>query len=137
MKILNNAIQAIQIGLEDYKSEDPRRAQSALRNIFAGMLLLFKEQLRRMSPEDSDEVLIKQTISPVLDSDGELSFQGKRKKTVDVQQRGQHHQYIHLVPNIMLLNLFSFLPTTLLFSDGIQQHGDGKGECLQLRCRQF
>ncbi|SCY76075.1 hypothetical protein SAMN02927916_3240 [Flavobacterium anhuiense] len=86
MKILKNAIEAIQIGLEDFKNEDPRRAQSAIRNIFAGMLLLFKEQLRRMSPENSDEVLIKQIIIPILDANGELSFQGKGKKTVDVQQ---------------------------------------------------
>lgn len=50
------------------------------------MLLLFKEQLRRLSPEDSDEVLIKQTIEPVLDGNRELSFRGKGKKTVDVQQ---------------------------------------------------
>lgn len=86
MKILKNAVQAIQIGLEDFKNSDPRRAQSSLRNIFAGMLLLFKEQLRRMSPDDSDEVLIKQTIAPVINRNGELSFQGKGNKTVDVQQ---------------------------------------------------
>ncbi|WP_213255962.1 hypothetical protein [Flavobacterium branchiicola] len=86
MKILKNAVEAIQIGLEDFKSEDPRRAQSAIRNIFAGMLLLFKEQLRRKSPGNSDEVLIKQMIFPMFDCDGQLTFQGKGKKTVDVQQ---------------------------------------------------
>lgn len=86
MKILKNAVEAIQIGLEDFKSEDPRRAQSALRNIFAGMLLLFKEQLRRMSPDDNDEVLIKQTIVPTLDANGNLIFRGRGNKTVDVQQ---------------------------------------------------
>lgn len=86
MKILKNAVEAIQIGLEDYKNEDSRRAQSAIRNIFAGMLLLFKEKLRRMSPENSDEVLIKQSIIPILNAKGELSFLGKGKKTVDVQQ---------------------------------------------------
>lgn len=86
MNILNNAVEAIQIGLEDFKSSDQRRAHSALRNIFAGMLLLFKEKLSRMSPPDSDEVLIKQIIVPVLDNNGELFFQGKGNKTVDVQQ---------------------------------------------------
>lgn len=85
MKILKNAVEAIQIGLEDYKSDDPRRAQSALRNIFAGMLLLFKEKLRRMSPPDNDEVLIKQVIIPKLYK-GRLSFVGKNKNTVDAQQ---------------------------------------------------
>ncbi|WP_443936839.1 hypothetical protein [Pedobacter sp. MW01-1-1] len=86
MDILSNAVEAIQIGLEDFKKKDPRRAQSALRNIFAGILLLFKEKLRRISPVDSDEVLIKQTIMPSLDASGKLFFQGKGKKTVDVQQ---------------------------------------------------
>ena len=86
MKILKNGVEAIQIGLEDFKSEDPRRAQSAVRNIFAGMLLLFKEKLRRLSPEDSDEVLIKQRIEPFLDGNDELSFKGKGDKTVDVYQ---------------------------------------------------
>lgn len=86
MNILNNAISAIQIGLEDFKSTDNRRANSALRNIFAGILLLFKEKLSRLSPEDSDEVLIKQTILPSFDENKILHFKGKGTKTVDVQQ---------------------------------------------------
>lgn len=86
MDILSNAVEAIQVGLEDFKEKDPRRAQSALRNIFAGILLLFKEKLSRMSPADSDEVLIKQTIMPSLDAGGKLVFQGKGTRTVDVQQ---------------------------------------------------
>jgi len=86
MNILNNAVEAIQVGLEDFKSDDHRRAQSALRNIFAGMLLLFKEKLSRMSPPQSDEVLIKQIIVPAFNNQGELIFQGKGNKTVDVQQ---------------------------------------------------
>lgn len=85
MKILNHAVEAVQIGLDDYGSDDPRRAQSALRNIFAGMLLLFKEKLRLMSPSDSNEVLVKQLITPTLDK-GRLTFIGKGKKTVDLQQ---------------------------------------------------
>ncbi len=86
MKILENAVDAIEIGLEDYKSEDARRSKSAIRNIFAGMLLLFKEKLRRMSPEGSDDVLIKQSIKPKMGPNGDWSFLGYGKKTVDVQQ---------------------------------------------------
>ena len=74
------------MGLEDYKNEDPRRAQSALRNIFAGILLLFKEKLCRMSPPNSDEVLIKKDIRPVLDTDEGILFKGIGDKTVDVAQ---------------------------------------------------
>jgi len=85
MTLLNNATEAIQIGLEDFKSTDPRRASSALRNIFAGTLLLFKEKLSRLSPDDNS-ILIQQTIIPSLDDAGVLFFKGKGHKTVDVAQ---------------------------------------------------
>lgn len=39
-----------------------------------------------MSPPGSDEVLIKQTIVPAFDNQGQLFFQGKGNKTVDVLQ---------------------------------------------------
>ncbi|AEG00418.1 hypothetical protein [Methylomonas methanica] len=84
--ILANAVQSIQIGVEDYQSSDPRRALSAIRNITAGILLLFKERLRELSPPDSDEVLIKQRIQPEFDANGVVVFRGEGKKTVDVQQ---------------------------------------------------
>ncbi|UJP07023.1 MAG: hypothetical protein LZF84_08170 [Nitrosomonas sp.] len=83
---MKNAVASIQIGIEDYYSKDPRRALSAVRNISAGILLLFKERLRELSPSDSDEVLIKQQIYPELDSSGDLVFLGKGKNTVDVRQ---------------------------------------------------
>lgn len=84
--ILANAVQSIQIGVEDFQSSDPRRVLSAIRNITAGILLLFKEKLRDLSPRDSDEVLIKQRIQPEFDTVGNVVFKGDDKKTVDVQQ---------------------------------------------------
>jgi hypothetical protein len=87
--ILDNAVQSIQIGIEDYQAseDDQRRVLSAVRNITAGILLLFKEKLRELSPRDSDEVLIFQKILPSLNKEmGEISFQGSGKKTVDVPQ---------------------------------------------------
>lgn len=84
--ILDNAVASIQVGVEDYLNEDPRRALSAVRNIIAGLLLLFKERLRALSPSDSNEALIKQRIDPRLGSSGELQFRGTGKKTVDVRQ---------------------------------------------------
>lgn len=60
--ILANAVASVQIGVEDYLSDDPRRVLSAVRNLSAGILLLFKERLRELSPTNSDEVLIKQQI---------------------------------------------------------------------------
>ena len=85
MSIIQNAIDSIQIGIEDYESDDDRRSVSAVRNISAGVLLLYKEKLCQLSPDDSKELLIKQNIRPVQNDDGEIIFEGKGNKTVDVQ----------------------------------------------------
>ncbi|MGP5543107.1 hypothetical protein ACTXMH_11170, partial [Psychrobacter celer] len=85
MSILQNAIDSIQIGVEDFESDDDRRSVSAVRNITAGILLLYKEKLCRLSPPDNKELLIKQNIRPVQNVKGEITFEGKGNKTVDVQ----------------------------------------------------
>ena len=86
MSLLKNAIDSIQVGVEDYlMEEDERRYLSAVRNICAGILLLYKEKLKRLSPEHDKEVLIKQFIQPIFDKKGNISFVGSGNKTVDVQ----------------------------------------------------
>jgi hypothetical protein len=85
MSLLQNAIDSIQVGVEDYLMEDDRRYLSAVRNICAGILLLYKEKLKRLSPEHDKEVLIKQFIQPIFDKKGNISFVGSGNKTVDVQ----------------------------------------------------
>ena len=82
--IFSNAVSSIQLGVEDFRNSDPRRVLSAARNITAGLLLLYKEKLYRMSPTGSDGVLIKQDFMPVLGPDGTVTFAGSKKKTVDV-----------------------------------------------------
>ena len=85
MSLLKNAIESIQVGVEDYEIGEERRYLSAVRNISAGILLLYKEKLRRLSPPDAEELLIKSSIEPMLDKQGKVIFKGKGKKTVDVQ----------------------------------------------------
>jgi hypothetical protein len=84
--ILDNAVASIQVGVDDYRSADPRRTLSAMRNISAGMLLLFKEKLRRSSPLDSNESLVKLKIEPKMDTAGGVTFRGRGKKTVGVYE---------------------------------------------------
>jgi hypothetical protein len=84
MSILENAVDSIAIGLEDYQSTDERRIISSTRNIFAGILLLFKYKLAELSPPNSDEALIKEKILPVIDA-GQVNWVGKGGKTVDVR----------------------------------------------------
>ncbi|MCC3845727.1 hypothetical protein IB288_22490 [Vibrio parahaemolyticus] len=85
MSLLNNAVDSIQVGVEDFDMEDDRRNASAIRNIFAGILLLYKEKLCRLSPDNDKELLIKKKIQPVINEQGELEFQGNGHNTVDVQ----------------------------------------------------
>ena len=53
--LFDNAIQSIQLGVEDYQNDDPKRAVSAVRNFYAGVLLLAKEVLVRRVPKASPE----------------------------------------------------------------------------------
>lgn len=85
MSILNNAVASIQVGVEDYQSQDSRRMLSAIRNIYAGILLLAKEYLARQSPSDSNEALIKERVKVMKRADGSLAAVGVGKKTVDVR----------------------------------------------------
>ncbi|MBN5076255.1 hypothetical protein JY427_11450 [Stenotrophomonas maltophilia] len=82
--IYRNALNAIQVGVEDFNEGSPPRLSSAVRNLTAGILLLCKEKLRRLSPED--EILIWKQITPSLDDDGKVIFEGSGKTTVDVSE---------------------------------------------------
>lgn len=58
-----------------------------MRNISSGVLLLFKEKLRQLSPEGSNEVLIKKDFHlNISTKDGTLEFLGNGEKTVDIPQ---------------------------------------------------
>ena len=83
--LLANAVDSLKIGVEDFRSTDPGRALSSVRNMSAGVLLLMKEKLRQMSPAGTDEVLLKQKLKIRLNG-GHLEFVGTGKKTVDAAQ---------------------------------------------------
>lgn len=53
MTILQNAIDSIQLGIEDYEliKENPKRLISCTRNLFSGILLLFKYYLYTVNPD--------------------------------------------------------------------------------------
>ena len=85
--ILKNAIDSICMGIEDYKLgigdyefSAPRRLVSCTRNLFAGIMLLFKHKLAKLSPPGSDGLLIKQHIIPILNSKGNIEVEGPRPK---------------------------------------------------------
>lgn len=90
MNLLTNAIEAIQVGIEDYKIGSHPRLLAAVRNIYAGLLLIYKEALRRRSPPESDEVLIKAHVKFQEDSSGKIVAVGTGSKTVNVDQIKKH-----------------------------------------------
>lgn len=83
--MLANAINSIEVGVEDYKSKDPRRAASSVRNFYAGVLLLLKEKLRLESPAGSNEALIYQDLE-FRKVGGAIVMVGRGKKTVEVAE---------------------------------------------------
>ena len=86
MDLLQNAIESIQVGVEDFKAATRPRLLSAVRNIQAGILLLFKEKLKQLSPVDSKDALMMAKILPFRDKSGKIAFVGIGAKTVDTQQ---------------------------------------------------
>ena len=62
--IFDNAIASIELGIEDYKlaQKDSRRYQSSVRNLFAGILLLFKSKLAEISKNDNFHLLIDPSV---------------------------------------------------------------------------
>ena len=94
--LIENAVTSIQIGVEDFRSGKPERLISSVRNIYAGILLLFKEKLRRLSPENSDDALVKRYILPVKADDGTVLFKGLGKKTVDVQEIKERFKHLRV-----------------------------------------
>jgi|SRR5271165_5504698 len=84
MTLFNNAIESIQDGVEDFNRNDGRRLASAIRNIHAGILLLCKEKLRRLSPNDG--ILLYKQYVPKKAADGSVKIIPVEKNTVDVQR---------------------------------------------------
>ena len=86
--LLDNAIQSLQLGIEDYQNNDPRRTLSAVRNFFAGVLLLGKEVLVRQAPNADPIDLLSMRHRPKPDGAGGVKLEGEGR-TVDFETLGQ------------------------------------------------
>lgn len=81
--LFENAVVSIQLGVEDYQSNDPRRAISAVRNFYAGVLLLAKEALVRAAPDADMGDLIAAKYKPVPDGEGGIVLVPEGQNTID------------------------------------------------------
>jgi len=86
--LFKNAIESIQLGVEDFKANDPRRALSAIRNFYAGTLLLAKEVLVRKAPKADPRAVIGTRFKPILDN-GDIKFEAAANRTIDFEEIGQ------------------------------------------------
>ena len=97
--LFDNAIQSIQLGVEDYKNDDPKRAASAVRNFYAGVILLAKEVLVRRVPKASPEEVIRSNYKPVPDGKGGIIYIPETTRTIDFETINKRFKDFHLPVN--------------------------------------
>lgn len=97
-KLLDNALISIRLGMEDFQRSkapandggDPTRALAAVRNLFAGVLLLFKYKIASSvdDPEEAGKLIFNPPeVLPYPDGDGGIDWKPSgrfRRTTIDV-----------------------------------------------------
>jgi hypothetical protein len=86
--LFDNAIQSIQLGIEDYQANDPKRALSAVRNFYAGALLLAKEVLIRKAPKADPCEMLGVHYKPMPDGSDGIKFEAVAHRTIDFSEIG-------------------------------------------------
>lgn len=84
-----NAVSAIRLGIEDYALDKPERSLSAVRNFYAGVLLLAKEVLARTAPGADLDEIIGARYKPTPDGSGGVKYVPDGHATVDFGTLGK------------------------------------------------
>lgn len=87
--LFQNAVSSIQMGIEDYAASDPARSLSAVRNFYAGVLLLAKEVLIRRVPNANPDHVIGSRYKPVPDGTGGVQHVADGHNTIDFESIGK------------------------------------------------
>jgi transcription elongation factor Elf1 len=104
--LFGNAVQSIQLGVENYQANDPRRALSSVRNFYAGVLLLAKEVLVRQVPDAAPEDMLGARYKPMPDGQGGLQFVAASQQTIDFSNIGSRFKDFGLrIDNMALKDL--------------------------------
>lgn len=113
-KVLQNAIASVKLGIEDYqlsqgRSGNPLRAISAARNLFAGVLLLFKYKIADLasSPEHAATLIYKaKKFKPYRTSRHNIEWRPEleRNKTIDVADIELHFNGLGINTNWKAVN---------------------------------
>lgn len=86
--LLKNAVDSLVIGVEDFSANDPRRTLSAVRNFYAGTLLLAKEVIIRTAPNADPDEVIGAKYKPVPDGNGGVKHVQEGSTTIDFNTIG-------------------------------------------------
>lgn len=81
--LFDNAVSSIKIGIEDFQRNDSHRNVSAIRNLYAGLLLLAKEVISRKVPKADLDSVISARYKPIPDGEGGVHYTPDGKNTVD------------------------------------------------------
>ncbi len=84
-RLLENAVISIQLGIEDYQSEDVDRKISSIRNIHAGVLLLGKQCLLKKAPEAEIWQVLAADYEPRPDGKGRVTIKPRETRTIDLR----------------------------------------------------
>ncbi|MFG3594509.1 hypothetical protein [Bradyrhizobium sp. RDI18] len=101
--LFDNAIQSIQLGIEDYEANAPKRALSAVRNFYAGTLLLAKEVLVRAAPKAKIKDVLGTQFKPLPDGKGGVEL-SPGNRTVDFHEIGERFATFKLKIDRQALN---------------------------------
>ena len=101
--LFENAVQSIKLGVEDYLANDPPRALSAVRNFYAGLLLLAKEVLVRAVPDAEESEIIAARYKPVPDGSGGVKYVAASQRTIDLMTIGYRFKDFGLTINHVAL----------------------------------
>lgn len=85
-KLFENAIESIVVGIEDYRQNSRPRSLSAVRNFYAGTLLLAKEVLVRTVPDVEPDEILGARYKPVSDGNGGIEYKAVGRTTIDFAQ---------------------------------------------------
>ncbi|MEJ8629390.1 hypothetical protein P0F65_05205 [Sphingomonas sp. I4] len=77
------------MGIEDFRQQDANRDISAVRNFYAGVLLLAKEAMIRKAPNADPMLVIGAKLKPVADGAGGIEMAKVGHTTIDFQQIGE------------------------------------------------
>ncbi|MEP0069025.1 hypothetical protein [Pyruvatibacter sp.] len=125
--LLENAAGSIRVGVEDIDSTDAARIVSVVRNIHAGVLLLCKEILVRLSPADSNAVLIRMRTKSVEEPDGSTREVGVGTSTIGRKEIKQRFKDVGVEVDLSILDSLSRIRNDLEHSHFEQPIGAVKG----------